>query len=166
MYFAWKTTDVPEDFRDSDAVMYACFAHLQACASGGPMIALTGVASIDASMFAKFFLIWIFSVSSVVLVVCPKVYAALKIRRNPHLSRKRRRRVNVTGLFSDSSKDFNSSLSMSFGQLTKSGPAAPAPRRDTLFEAHEPEESSSLNGSSDDLAEKIAHTATRIRSKR
>ena len=37
MFFAWKTADVPEDFRDSGAVMYACFAQIQAWAIGVPM---------------------------------------------------------------------------------------------------------------------------------
>ena len=104
MYFAWKTADVPEDFRDSGAVMYACFAQLQAWAIGCPMLALLGFESVDASYFAKFFLIWIFAVSGVVVVVGPKIYKAIKIRRHPELRNiKRGRRHSVSDLYSTDS---------------------------------------------------------------
>ena len=98
MYFAWKTEDVPEDFRDSTAVAYACFAQLQSWSIGVPMIAVLGTSSADATYFGRIFLIEIFAVSSVVVVVGPKVIKAIRIRRNPELGRTKGR-VNVTGIY-------------------------------------------------------------------
>jgi len=98
MFFAWKTADIPEDFRDSEAVMYACFAQIQAWAVGIPMLAVLGTSSADATYFGRIFLIWIFSVSSVVVVVGPKIFKAIKMRLNPQLKRQGAR-VSVTGLY-------------------------------------------------------------------
>lgn len=97
-YFAWKTADVPEDFRDSAAVSYASFAQLQSFAVGIPMLAVLGTASVDATYFGRVFLIWIFAVSSVAVVVGPKLTKAIKLRRQPEL-RAPRKRVSVTGLY-------------------------------------------------------------------
>jgi hypothetical protein len=64
------------------------------------MLALLGVSSVDSSYIGKVILIWIFTVSSVSLVVVPKIYKAIKIRRHPELSSqgRRRPRVRITGL--------------------------------------------------------------------
>jgi 7 transmembrane sweet-taste receptor of 3 GCPR len=97
MYFAWKTADIPDDFRDSGAVMYASFAQMQSWAFGIPMLAVLGNSSADATYFGRICLIWIFSVSSVVLVVGPKLINAFRIRRNPSLGQKKDR-VRVSGL--------------------------------------------------------------------
>jgi hypothetical protein len=97
MVFAWKTADVPEDFRDSGAVMYACFAHLQAWAVGAPVLGVLGHASADATYFGRVFLVWVFAVSGVVVVVGPKVVKALRVRLNPQLVKPQGRRVSVTG---------------------------------------------------------------------
>jgi gamma-aminobutyric acid type B receptor len=98
MFFAWKTADVPEDFRDSGAVMYACFAQIQAWAIGVPMLAVLGYSSANASYFGKVILIWIFAVSGVAVVVGPKIVKAIKVRRNPELGNKKGR-VRVTGVY-------------------------------------------------------------------
>ena len=97
-YFAWKTADVPEDFRDSAAVMYASFAQLQSFAVGIPMLAVLGTSSVDATYFGRIFLIWIFAVSSVAVVVGPKIVKAFKLRQTPQLQANRKR-VSVTGLY-------------------------------------------------------------------
>jgi hypothetical protein len=97
LYFAWKTVDVPNDFRDSGAVMYASFAQIQSITIGVPMLAVLGTSSADATYFGRIFLIWIFAVSSVVVVVGPKVINAYRIRRNPELGRAKSR-VHVSGL--------------------------------------------------------------------
>jgi hypothetical protein len=97
MYFAWKTADVPNDFRDSSAVMYASFALLQSWAFGVPIIAVIGNSSSEATYFGRICLIWIFSVSSVVVVVGPKVVSAFRIRRKPSLAQKKDR-IHVSGV--------------------------------------------------------------------
>lgn len=98
LYYAWKTVDVPEDFRDSTAVMYACMAQIQAWAVGVPMLALIGYSSADATYLARTLLVWIFSVSGVLVIVGPKIVRAIRIRCNPHFKRKRHR-VSVSGVF-------------------------------------------------------------------
>jgi hypothetical protein len=97
MYFAWKTADLPDDFRDSGAVMYASFAQIQSWAIGVPILAVLGSSSADATYFGRIFVIWIFAVSSVVVVVGPKLYTAWKIRRNPEIGKKKDR-VHISGL--------------------------------------------------------------------
>jgi hypothetical protein len=98
MYFAWKTADVPEDFRDSGAVMYACFAQIQAWLIGVPMLAVLGDSSADATYFGRVFLVWFFAISGVGVVVAPKIYKAIRIRLNPELGNKKGR-VKVTGVY-------------------------------------------------------------------
>ena len=102
MYFAWKTTDLPDDFRDSGAVMYASFAQLQSWAFGIPMLAVLGSTSSSATYFGRICLIWIFAVSSVVVVVGPKLVKAIRLRRNPRLAQ-RPDRVRVSGLHTHAS---------------------------------------------------------------
>ena len=97
MYFAWKTADVPDDFRDSGAVLYASFAQIQSWAIGVPMLAVLGTSSSDATYFGRVFVIWIFAMSSVTVVVLPKLIKAIRIRRNPELGKKKER-VHVSGL--------------------------------------------------------------------
>jgi 7 transmembrane sweet-taste receptor of 3 GCPR len=96
MYFAWKTNDLPDDFRDSGAVLYASFAQMQSWAFGVPMLAVLGSTSAEATYFGRICLIWIFAVSSVVVVVGPKLAKAIQVRRNPNFGQ--RDRVRVSGL--------------------------------------------------------------------
>jgi hypothetical protein len=110
MYFAWKTTDIPDDFRDSGAVMYASFAQIQSWAFGIPMLAVLGSSSSEATYFGRICLIWIFAVSSVVVVVGPKLVHAYRLRRSPELVRMRDR-VRVSGIdISIKPTDFESNV--------------------------------------------------------
>jgi len=104
---------VPEDFRDSGAIMYACFAQLQSWSIGVPMLIVLGTSSAEATYFGRIFLIEIFAVSSVVVVIAPKVIKAIRIRRNPELG-KNKGRVNVTGVYQPTnSQDSAASLRIS-----------------------------------------------------
>ena len=98
LYFAWRTADVPSDFRDSEAIMYTCLAQIQAWCIGIPMLALIGYSSADASYFARIFLIWVFTVAGVVLVAWPKIFKAIRIRRNPHIRSFNGRRSSIAGI--------------------------------------------------------------------
>lgn len=97
-FFAWKTADVPEDFRDSSAVFYSILTQLQAWLVGVPILAVLGTSSADATYFGRVLLIWIFAVSSIGIVVAPKVVRAIHIRRHPELAN-RGSRVKVSGVF-------------------------------------------------------------------
>ena len=95
MYFAWKTNDLPDDFRDSGAVMYASFAQMQSWAFGVPVLSVLGSSSSEATYFGRICLIWIFAVSSVVVVVGPKLVTAFRTRRNPAFGQKKEDRKST-----------------------------------------------------------------------
>lgn len=95
-YFAWKTTDIPSDFQDSQAVVYTSFVQLQAWTVGIPMLAAIGNTSTDATYIGRTMLIWIFATSSVIVVVWPKVFKAISMRRHPE--QRKKGRVSVTGM--------------------------------------------------------------------
>ena len=61
------------------------------------MLTVLGTSSAEATYFGRIFLIEIFAVSSVVVVIAPKVIKAIRIRRNPELGKKKGR-VNVSGV--------------------------------------------------------------------
>lgn len=82
-FFAWKTVDVPEDFRDCKAVSYAILTQLQGWIIGVPILAVLGSSSSNATYFGRVLVIWIFSVASVGIVVAPRIAQAIMIRRNP-----------------------------------------------------------------------------------
>jgi 7 transmembrane sweet-taste receptor of 3 GCPR len=98
LLFAWKTADRPQDFPDSTTIMYASFTQVQSWSIGVPMLAVLGNSSADAIYFARVVLIWIFSASSVIVVVAPKIANAVLLRRNPENSHHRNGRVSITGL--------------------------------------------------------------------
>lgn len=119
---AWRTTDVPSDFRDAGTIMYSCWVHIQAWAVGVPMLASLGYSSVNASYFARIFLTWIFSVSSVAVIVCPKIWAALKNRQNPQRAN-RRERARLYGVYEPSTNhdDFSFSDSTGFTGFMSAG---------------------------------------------
>ena len=104
LYFAWKTADLPGDFRDSEAVMYACMAQIQSWVVGVPMMLMLGHSSADATYFARILLIWIFAVSGIVVVVDSKIVKAIKNRRKPDLG-SGGRRVSIAGIYHSSKED-------------------------------------------------------------
>jgi len=116
LYFAWKTTDIQIDFRDSKAVLYACLAQIQAWAVGAPMLAFLGTSSADATYIARVFLVWIFAVSGVAIVVGPKIVKAIKIRHNPHVQK----RVSIGGIFHSSVGDFDEASQSKYGYQDQS----------------------------------------------
>lgn len=87
-FLAYKTNQVPEEFRETSSVFQAIYVHLQAWIIGVPILAVIGTSSADATYFGRVALIWIFSVSSVVLIVGPKLMMAIRIRRNPGLDQR------------------------------------------------------------------------------
>jgi len=108
-FFAWKTSDVPEDFRDTNAVLYAIVTQLQAWVIGVPILSVLNTSSAAATYFGRVLLIWIFAVSSVGLVVAPKLFRAIQLRRHPELVHKKGSRVSVTGLVAPPSSASRSS---------------------------------------------------------
>jgi hypothetical protein len=81
IYHAWKIQESPNDFRDRDAVMYACFVHFQAWAVGIPLLVNLGSDSADVAYFGRVVWIFVVSVSAMVIVVGPKIVLAMQERR-------------------------------------------------------------------------------------
>lgn len=102
LYYAWKTVGVNIDFKDTGATMYACLIHIQAWSVGVPMLAALGYSSADATYFGRVFLIWVFSISSVAVVVFPKVWKAFQIHCSPEGQLRRHGRVNIQNLYEPS----------------------------------------------------------------
>ena len=94
VFFAWKTLDVPEDFRESNTIITAILAQLQGWLMGVPILAVLGNSSSDATYFGRVLLVWIFSVSSIGIVVAPKLYRAWMDRRHPNQTKKERGSVS------------------------------------------------------------------------
>ena len=95
-FFAWKTSDVPEDFRESSSVVTAICIQLQAWIVGVPILGVLGTDSTNATYIGRILLVFIFSVSSVAVVVVTKVYHAMLLKINPEAANKKKNRVNVT----------------------------------------------------------------------
>jgi len=109
LYFAWRTLHIDSDYRDSGSILYSCFVQIEAWSVGVPMLVLIGFSSADATYFARLSLVWVFAVSGVVLVVYPKIYKAIQLRRNPHLRQGlNRRRMAISSLFDNRSSGINS----------------------------------------------------------
>jgi hypothetical protein len=99
MFFAWKNPSDPDVFFDHGALMYTCFARLQAWLVGGSILAVLGDSSVDATYFGRILLIWIFSMSCLLGLVGPKVFQVLWIRCHPDLYDKRYTgRVNIANI--------------------------------------------------------------------
>lgn len=99
-FFAWKTSDLPEDFRESQSVLFTICTHIQAWIIGVPILSVLHQSSSDATYFGRVLLIWLFSVSGVVCAVYPKIFRAIQLRRRPELRQKDR--VSVTGIYAPS----------------------------------------------------------------
>ena len=76
--FVWalKTADIHEAFGDSKTTMLAIYTHLQSWVVGIPILSVLGDSSTDATYAGRVLLIWIFSVSSVAIVVGPRIHPA------------------------------------------------------------------------------------------
>lgn len=97
VFFAFKTSDVSVHLSDSVYILMAICTQIQAWIVGVPILAVLGDSSSSATYFGRIFLIWIFAVSSVVTVVWPRIFLAIKLRRNPELASSKSR-VHISGL--------------------------------------------------------------------
>ena len=118
--FAWKTFDIPQDFGDSRTAVYAICAHVQSWCVGVPILAVLEDSSTDATYFGRVFLIWIFSISSVMVVVGPKIYRAMQLRIQPDHAEGDR--VIVTGISAPLSGGSKQKVIGSVGSNTNESP--------------------------------------------
>lgn len=84
-------------FRESGAFVYASFAQLQSWIFGLPVLAVLASSSTEAIYFGRICLIWIFGVSSIVVVVGPTLVNAIRMRRNPNIGQNTDR-IRISGL--------------------------------------------------------------------
>jgi hypothetical protein len=96
IFFAWKTADAPDGFSDTNYILLTLGLQIQAWIVGVPILAVLGSSSADATYLGRVFLVWVFAVSSVAIVVWPRIILAIRLRRNPALRQKSR--VRISGL--------------------------------------------------------------------
>jgi len=86
---------------------------------GLPMIGALGHSSADATYLARILLVFIFAVSSVVVVVGPKIVKAVIMRKNPNFL-KTKSRVRVSGVYQQNSSMMISMQSIASCQMHSS----------------------------------------------
>jgi hypothetical protein len=96
---AYRTSDVPEEFGDSRTATLAMCMHFQSWVVGVPILAVLGDASANAAYFGRVLVIRIFSISSVLVVVGPKVYRSMVLKLWPNVDESTAvDRVRVSGV--------------------------------------------------------------------
>mmetsp|Transcript_14325 Transcript_14325/g.20999 ORF Transcript_14325/g.20999 Transcript_14325/m.20999 type:complete len:686 (-) Transcript_14325:257-2314(-) len=81
MFIAWKVKDIQSEFSEWNWVFYGIFIHLQMFAIGIPLFIILTDVSRSASHLISSFLIFIFSVTLVVLIIWPKVFLFIQQKR-------------------------------------------------------------------------------------
>ena len=81
--------------RTMGPILYAVYGQLQVWCFGTPILAVLGSSSSDGLYFARVLLVWSFSISSLSVVVIPKVSAAIQVWRNPALVNSAKQRVSM-----------------------------------------------------------------------
>ena len=111
MFFVWKTSDVNEDFGETQPCMYAMYSQFQAWLVGVPILVVVDGNSSNAVFFSRALLIWIFSMSGVVFVIAPKLYKAYCQRRHPDETKQARQNsFHVRGIAITAAGQNSSSL--------------------------------------------------------
>jgi hypothetical protein len=105
LYWAWKLmTQMAPSNRDSAAVLYTCFAHLQAWFVGGSLLAVLEDSSVDAIYMGRIVLIWILAMSDVLVVVIPPLFQTIRFLLHPdEYWRRQAGRVKIANIFVDPS---------------------------------------------------------------
>lgn len=82
LLFAWRTkAGVPEDFQDNSAVIYIMAIHLQTWILGAPAAVMSGTSMSANAIYAwRVVAILVFSLSSVLVLVVPKLSKAFRLR--------------------------------------------------------------------------------------
>jgi hypothetical protein len=103
LVWAWKLMTTSGQ-RDCAAILYTCFAHLQAWFVGGSLLAVLEDSSVDAIYMGRMVLIWILAISDVLVVVIPHVIGTIGFLWHPDAYWKRHAgRVKITNIFIDPS---------------------------------------------------------------
>lgn len=105
LIFALKTADIPIALRETNSVLIAIAAQIQSWLLV-PILAVLGTTNANATYLGRVFLIWIFSISSVAVVVLPKLFRVFKNRYfglgDTDVNASSRSTVHISGLQSHS----------------------------------------------------------------
>jgi hypothetical protein len=71
------------------AIFFTMFTQLEAWAIGAPILIAVSGSSADGTYLARVVLMWLFSFSPLIILICPKIYQAWNIQRNPNQKTKR-----------------------------------------------------------------------------
>lgn len=98
--YAWKTHNIKMDekFDDSKAVGLAVSSQLQAWLVGLPILVVMEESSLEATYLCRVLLIWIFSLTSLLTAVAPKLVHTWRIIQNPSLVESSWGTVYISGL--------------------------------------------------------------------
>ena len=77
IYFATQNSKAPKVLRESGAVAYTILLHVQSWVVGVPILAVLGESSANATYAGRVALICVFSLSSLLVIVAPKLCRAL-----------------------------------------------------------------------------------------
>ena len=102
IFYAWKTSNAPDFVSETSEIRYTIMLHMQSWAIGVPILAVVDTDP-DAIYISRVALVWIFSVSSVLLMAYPKAIKSIRIRLNPSLQRSGAVRVTGMGMPQSSS---------------------------------------------------------------
>ena len=114
-----------------------CLYNLLAWAIGLPMLGALGHSSADATYFARILLVFIFAISSVIVVAGPKVVKAILLRRNPSLQATKSR-VSMHSLISTQSQN-SMAMSISSCHFHSSGNSSLNMSRDSILSSRQSE---------------------------
>ena len=97
-YFAQRTSNLPGNLPVSSPVFLAIAAQVQAWIVGVPIMAVLDDSSADGLYLAYVVFVWVFSVLSIFIEVCPKIVRTIRIKHNPELgSDQPRVRLSLVG---------------------------------------------------------------------
>lgn len=71
---AWKSRDISSTFSEADWIFYAIFIQIQVWVVGLPTLIALQDSSVEADYLARVMLIWMFSVSVVLVIFGPKMF--------------------------------------------------------------------------------------------
>lgn len=96
---AWKTKDVDESFSESSWIFVLIILQLEIIIVSVPIIAVLRDISTDGKYIGFVMMLWVFPMSTLVLIMLPKIiaYRAATLGKDKHLARKRGSTVSGTG---------------------------------------------------------------------
>mmetsp|Transcript_24308 Transcript_24308/g.57583 ORF Transcript_24308/g.57583 Transcript_24308/m.57583 type:complete len:1041 (+) Transcript_24308:187-3309(+) len=118
---SWKTKDVDENFSEARWIFYAIFLQCQVLLIGIPILVILEETSADATYVGRLLLIWTVPVSTVLVIVWPKVHRLVFKRNRSSRNRLASGIIHISGITS----------SLTSGNIRMSGMTMQLPKGDS-----------------------------------